>query len=709
MSNLDLESIIRSGLDKFSNTKHNLDASSKKYLLEKDDTKFDPNADSVLNWTFTKGRRIKCDDWSVEIPDGFIARNPGESWRGFELVPKGCKENRYYDEVIIYPSAKSENNTDMNNPFLSYSYLPESRKSLADMKCYTSFVAMESYDCFSAAWDDIYGYVLVGKISTNCYTHNIYIFNDKYNVSFRIDVGRINKAKQEILYNSIIRFMKTFKFDKPNSLVNQNILFDNQSCLNSIKKGNMNILEDAVQEGNREMVVSYEIGYKALEILSSKVPYNDKINKKVKDLLSRTHSIAQFYYLKAHELVKKLQADGVSEIIMKNVYKELSNLAVPPEKLKATDNITITVKLPDIIPSSIKAWKNGHSINISSESATIKMSTKSKTAKVSSKAVNENPSISNIFPKYLEDREEQKKHLLKNLKKEDSPLSVKEIRDKFPYCNNAEYMSSAKITSLLNELTNNGNVKREKHGDVYRYSINNKKNKECKLAPPKKVTPELDSQNASSATGSSKDEKSTVKNETTEIAIKKREKTPEEKAKIIQLTERIEMLKIDIARIEMKIQRDIVSYAKKKEVKKKQLKEKLLNDIATELDTNIRNAEMEMRKILAQIQANEAAKRSLGQQLYEHSAPKRKTKKAIKETNAETESLNKRYSVIKNEIDEITEERRFKTTVLQSEINRINRVISDIDSESANIKSQLESKQKMLSDAERQLSKLQID
>ena len=83
--------------------------------------------------------------------------------------------------------------------------------------------------------------------------------------------------------------------------------------------------------------------FKALEILSSKVTYNDKFNKKIKDLLIRTHSIAQFYYLKAHELVKKLQADGVSEKIMKNVYKVLSDLAVPPEKLKVNDNTCVIV------------------------------------------------------------------------------------------------------------------------------------------------------------------------------------------------------------------------------------------------------------------------------------------------------------------------------------------------------------------------------
>ena len=118
---------------------------------------------------------------------------------------------------------------------------------------------------------------------------------------------------------------------------------------------------------------------------------------------------------------------------------------------------------------------------------------------------------------------------------------------------------------------------------------------------------------------------------------------------------------------------------------------------------------MEMRKILAQIQANEAAKRSLGQQLYEHSASKSKTKKAIKERNAETDSLNKRYCVIKNEVDELTEEKRIKIAILQSEINRINIAITNIDSESADIKSQLKNKQKMLSDAEQQLNKLQIE
>ncbi len=709
MSNLDIESLLKSTLENFSNTRHNLDASSKKYLLEKDDTKFDPKADSILNWTFTKGRRIKCDDWSVEIPDGFIARNPTESWRGFELVPKGCKKNSISDEVTIYPSARNDKYSESNSEFLRNTYLPESRKSLADLRCNIPFVASNSYDCFSAAWDDIYGVVIVNKISTSYYTHIISIFNDKCSVNFCIDAGNITKAKQEILYDSITRFMKTFKFDKPNSLVKKNILFDKLSCYNSIKNGNMNQLEEAVQEGNREMVFSYEIGFKALEILSSKVTYNDKFNKKIKDLLIRTHSIAQFYYLKAHELVKKLQADGVSEKIMKNVYKVLSDLAVPPEKLKVDGNTTITVKLPEIINSSNKAWKNGYSINISSESATTKNSTKSKTTTVSSKADNEKPSIGKVFPEYLKDREEQKKYLLNNLKKEVSPLSVKEIREKFPYCKNAEYMSSAKITSLLIELTNNGKVNREKYGDVYRYSINNKKNKDRELAPPKKATPKLDSQNVSSPTGSSEDEKSKVQNKTAEITIKKREKTPEEKAKIIQLTERIEMLKIDIARIEMKIQHDILSYAKKKEVKKKQLKEKLLNDIATELDTSIRNAEMEMRKILAQIQANEAAKRSLGQQLYEHSASKSKTKKAIKERNAETDSLNKRYCVIKNEVDELTEEKRIKIAILQSEINRINIAITNIDSESADIKSQLKNMQKMLSDAEQQLNKLQIE
>ena len=318
------------------------------------DTGFD-----MYDWTFTNGNRKSGKGWSVAIPDGFVVIDSNEG-RVFEAVPQGMEESDPESIPIqILPGVEQQVPRQGDDLWMYHPYAREGTAEVFAVE--TSKVMMQlmgsAPEIISVAFDDIYAYALIGDTSGGSYTYQCSVFTDGKMQQIRVQTGSILYDQKQILTKSILTWLKSFKFDKPNAAMPKETQLESSKVLSDLKNGKTTSFDAAVKRAQDEYVITVNGRLNTIQYSSEYGILDwDTAPDTVREILSHGMDVKEFYYQKADELIEKLKLSQVKASTMKKVYKKLEDLKDVKTTFALDDDIT--VDLPAKVKEIQKKWKN---------------------------------------------------------------------------------------------------------------------------------------------------------------------------------------------------------------------------------------------------------------------------------------------------------------------------------------------------------------
>ena len=179
----------------------------------------------------------------------------------------------------------------------------------------------------------------------------------------RVQTGSISDDQKKTLTKSILTWIKSFKFDKPNAAMPKEPQLESSKVLSDLKNGKTTSFDAAVERAQKEYMYAVECKMRVIQYLvQSDMISVDEIGEDnaidiIREILIHGMDVKEFYYQKADELIEKLKSFQVNASTMKKVYKKLEDLEPTKTHMIGFNGEDITVDLPVKVKEIQKKWK----------------------------------------------------------------------------------------------------------------------------------------------------------------------------------------------------------------------------------------------------------------------------------------------------------------------------------------------------------------
>jgi hypothetical protein len=310
----------------------------------------------IYNWTFNEGARASGDGWSVAIPDGFVL---SETVRAFEVVPGEYVSAAASDiPVMILPGIRQKLSLPKGNWF----YHPIARAGAASLAAANASsrrakITGIAPDIYSVSWDDVCAAILVQDAPQSSYSYMCSVFTEDYSQAIHIHTQTITEENSKLLLNSVKNWLKTFRFDKSNSLMQKEPMLKSPQVFDGLKDGKTAAFENAVDAAHREYYAVLIGELKVINYLLENGVVPNNLQQRVAQLLAQGFEVAEYYYGLADKLVQELIAADVNSNTMLKAYEKLRSLS-DLRKEVTVGGETITVAVPDKILEIQNRWSS---------------------------------------------------------------------------------------------------------------------------------------------------------------------------------------------------------------------------------------------------------------------------------------------------------------------------------------------------------------
>lgn len=333
--------------------------------IDLDDGSIGETGFDMYKWTFTEGKTAKGNGWTIAIPDGFvqIKSNDVEPISGkkrlFELVPMTCKDEKNYDNipVRILPGGEQD------GPGLANKWMvhPNARAGIACIlgsitAQYMSQMMGQAPGLLSAGWSDVAAHIMVQDTSGGSYGYHCSIITEKKNQMLSVQTQFVREAQKHSLDLSILAWLKTMKFDKPNKACPTKTKFEEDACFNELLKGKTTKFEEAIEQAKTEYLASVNGNIKGLEFMAENGLLDKYTGESIKRILEDGMDVKLFFMKKADELIKKLQKKSVPASVIEDMMQILSDLEEDCTEFNFDDE-KIEIDVPKPIQDIRDKWK----------------------------------------------------------------------------------------------------------------------------------------------------------------------------------------------------------------------------------------------------------------------------------------------------------------------------------------------------------------
>lgn len=342
-------------LDKMENLLDKMKAKARESGIDVDNAPIGDTDYDMYNWTFTEGKRQSANGWSIAIPDGFKVIDSKEG-RPFEAVPCEMKTDDDSISVQILPGEGLSSSL----PKEWWKYHPYARSgmveiigvNMAEKLAQSGF----SPEIMSTAFSDICANVMIQDAMGQAQIYQAMVLTDTKIQQLRVQTGFITSEQKKRLNKSVIAWLETFMFDKPNSFMPKESPLESESVFNDLKSGKTKSFNEAVDSADNEFWAAVNGRLGTINYLSENGLLGKDIADTVREILKHGVEVMEFYYLKADQLIEKLKEQQLNPGIMAKVYKKLDDLKEEVPEITVDDE-KITVSLSAKIVEIQKKWK----------------------------------------------------------------------------------------------------------------------------------------------------------------------------------------------------------------------------------------------------------------------------------------------------------------------------------------------------------------
>ena len=311
----------------------------------------------MYKWSFTEGKRKSGKGWSIAIPDGFSVIDSKDN-RAFEAVPQGMEsEDTDPVPVRILPGMEQA------IPALTgefWMHHPYARKGMAELWAIQSSKAMAQMlgmapEILSVTTSDVDAFILLQDTTGGSYSYQCYELAEGKMQALRVQTDFVTDEQKANLTQSVLAWLQTFRFDRPNTAIPKKTKLEEESVLNDLKRGITTSFESAVENAQKEYMAAVKGRVGTLQYLAEYGMLDDHAPDTVREILTQSMGVKSFYYAKADELVEKLNASQPAACLMEKVYAKLRELESCVTEL-SVDEENITVDVPAQVKSIQKKW-----------------------------------------------------------------------------------------------------------------------------------------------------------------------------------------------------------------------------------------------------------------------------------------------------------------------------------------------------------------
>lgn len=322
------------------------------------DTGFD-----MYRWTFTKGTRKSGDGWSVAIPDGFsvIASTEG---RAFEAVPQGTESEELSIQKVQLLPGKAYDFSAIQGE--KWSYHLQARKGRVD--AYTATmgqIMMKTVgtvtgdstppDGFSVVTDQVSASVLVQDTDGGSFSYQIQMLTEGKSQPLRVQTSFMTEEQKANMTQSVIDWVKTFRFDKPNPAMPKKAPLSDASILTQLKNGSTSAFDKEVDLAVDEAKYGLT-GQLALQKyrVEQDLAEGDG-SAAVQKTMDGGMEVVAYYTRAAEKLAAKLEAEKLPAKTMQHVYTKLQELTMEMNNLRV-NGTPIRCNVPEDVRIIWNKW-----------------------------------------------------------------------------------------------------------------------------------------------------------------------------------------------------------------------------------------------------------------------------------------------------------------------------------------------------------------
>lgn len=323
------------------------------------DTGFD-----MYRWTFTKGTRKSGSGWSVAIPDGFSVIESA-SGRAFEAVPQGTESEELSVQKVQLLSGKAYDFSAIQGE--KWSYHLQARKDRVDAFTATmGQITMKTVgavtgdstppDGFSVVTDQVSASVLVQDTDGGSFSYQIQMLTEGKSQPLRVQTSFMTQEQKANLTKSVTEWVKTFRFDKPNSAIPKKAPLSDPQILTNLKNGYTSAFDSAVDLAVEEAKygLTGQLALQKYRVEQDLVEGDGSAD--VQTAMDSGMEIVAYYVQLADTLVGKLQQGKLPAKTMSHVYTKLQALNMEMRGL-SVNNVPINGSVPDAAKGIFAKWE----------------------------------------------------------------------------------------------------------------------------------------------------------------------------------------------------------------------------------------------------------------------------------------------------------------------------------------------------------------
>lgn len=322
--------------------------------------------DKLCKWTFTEGKIAKGDGWTIAIPDGFVQTGSkdvdpatGEK-RLFELVPAAYKDE---NDVNVIPLRILPGSIhDGGGLGDSWMFHPNARAGMAgihgiEFAQYMARTMLKAPRLMSTAWSDVAANILIQDTTGGSYSYMATVITEKKNQMLRVQTLCISDAHKQELNKSIIKWLHTMKFNKPNRVCPSKSKLEEASLYEEIlKKGVTKKFDEAVEQAEIEYKASFMGKTEMMSYMCEYGLQEGNISDFIRETMTDSMVVREYYLEKADELIKKLQKAGIGQDVLNDMLKKLHFLDEDCTEFDLDDEI-VKIKTPARVQEIRNEWK----------------------------------------------------------------------------------------------------------------------------------------------------------------------------------------------------------------------------------------------------------------------------------------------------------------------------------------------------------------
>lgn len=203
--------------------------------------------------------------------------------------------------------------------------------------------------------EEVSASLLVQDTSGGSYAFQCNFLTEGIIQAFRIQTQRITPKQKELLTDSVIAWMKLFRFDERNPAIPRKSKLEESCVFENLKKGNTDLFDKALEYAQGEWAAAVKGSFNVLHYWADNDLLDETAADQMREYLTQGEEVIAYYCRQADQLLKRAISEKLPTTTIVHMYHQLDKLR-PELEYAEFDDEKIYGETPVDIQNLRKKW-----------------------------------------------------------------------------------------------------------------------------------------------------------------------------------------------------------------------------------------------------------------------------------------------------------------------------------------------------------------